>query len=57
MEARMDRLEGKFDALKDSFVATKESIAADIAATKVGALALYVALAAGIFGTMARGFG
>ena len=53
----MDRLEGKFDALKDSVVANKESVAADIAATKVWALALYIALAAGIFGTMARSFG
>ena len=30
---------------------------ARIAATKVWALALYIALAAGILGTMARGFG
>ena len=39
-------LRDKMDALKDS-----------IAAAQVWALVLYIALAAGMFGTMARGFG
>jgi hypothetical protein len=45
------------DGLTTAIAATKDSLAADIAATKVWAFVLYVALAASIFGTMARGFG
>jgi hypothetical protein len=41
-----ERFDAKFDALTGSF-----------ASAKVWALVLYIALAAGIFGTMARGFG
>jgi phage shock protein A len=39
-------LRDKIDALKDS-----------VAAAQVWALVLYIAFAAGVFGTMARGFG
>jgi len=39
-------LSGKIDSLKD-----------DVASAKIWALVLYIALAAGMFGTMARGFG
>ena len=46
MDAMAERFDAKFDALKDS-----------IAAAKVWALVLYIALAAAMFGTMARGFG
>ena len=50
MDARLERIEtkfdGKFDSLKDK-----------IASATVWAVLLYVALAAGVFSTMARGFG
>jgi uncharacterized coiled-coil protein SlyX len=46
MDTRFERLDTKIDSLKDG-----------LAAAKVWALLLYVALAAGILGTMARGFG
>jgi hypothetical protein len=50
MEARFERLETKFDAKLDS-------LKQDMASAKVWALLLYSALAAGMLGTMARGFG
>jgi hypothetical protein len=67
MEARLARLESdvahlrsdvadiKTDlrALRDKFDALKDSVAE----TKIWALMLYIALAAGVFGTMARSFG
>lgn len=40
------RLDAKLDAVKDA-----------IASTKVWGLALHIALAGGLFGTLARGFG
>ena len=42
----MDRLDDKLNQLKDS-----------IASAKIWALVLYIAFAAGMLGTMARGFG
>jgi len=46
LDGRINTLDEKFDRLKDS-----------IASAKVWALALYIALAAAMLGTMARGFG
>jgi hypothetical protein len=46
LDSRMDRLEAKFNGVKDG-----------IASTKVWAFLLYLAFAAGMLGTMARGFG
>jgi hypothetical protein len=50
---RIDRLESKFDSLQGAFSDIKD----ELANTKVWALLLYIALAAGTFGTMARAFG
>lgn len=47
------RLDAKIDAVKDTLMVVKD----EIASTKVWALVLYIALAAGLFGTMGRGFG
>jgi hypothetical protein len=44
---------GRSDDLKDSLIAIKD----EIASAKVWALVLNMALAGGMFGTMARGFG
>jgi outer membrane murein-binding lipoprotein Lpp len=59
-----DRMEAKFDAvtaalagLKDSIAGTKSELSAAIGSAKIWAVMLYLALAAGMFGTMARGFG
>lgn len=46
-------LAGKIDDLKDALIAVKD----EIASAKIWALVLYTALAGGLFGTMARGFG
>jgi hypothetical protein len=48
-----DRFDAKFDLMTQRFDALKDSIAA----AKIWALLLYIALAAGTFGTMARSFG
>jgi uncharacterized coiled-coil protein SlyX len=63
-DSKLDAMTQRFEALKDMLAATrqdvatmKERIAAEIATAKVWALVLYFALAAGMFGTMARGFG
>ncbi|HEX5049107.1 MAG TPA: hypothetical protein VFX89_18490 [Gammaproteobacteria bacterium] len=53
MDNRMDRLESKFDGLESKFDGLKDAVYS----TKVWALMLYIALAAGTFGTMARAFG
>jgi len=44
-------------ALKDSTVALDASLRAEIASAKIWALLLYLAFAATMLGTMARGFG
>jgi hypothetical protein len=46
VDTRIDRLESKFDALANV-----------VWRAQIWALLLYIALAAGMFGTMARGFG
>ena len=46
LNARIDALNAKFDALKD-----------ELHSAKIWALLLYFALAAGMYATMARGFG
>lgn len=46
-------LAAKIDDLKDALITVKD----EIASSKVWALVLYIALAGGLFGTMARGFG
>jgi hypothetical protein len=46
MDDRLERLDARIDALAES-----------LASAKVWALVLYVALAGGLLGTLARGFG
>lgn len=46
VDARMDRMDAKVDTIRDS-----------LASAKVWALILYFALAGGMLGVMARGFG
>jgi hypothetical protein len=46
MDARFDGVNARIDKLTDS-----------LASAKVWALLLYIALAGGLFGTLARGFG
>jgi len=71
MEARIARLEADIAHLRSDVTDIKEDVRslrdrmearfdlvlAAIASAKVWALLLYLALAAGMFGTMARGFG
>ncbi len=57
MDTRMDRFEAKLDTMKDRMQAGDTALMNSIASTKVWALLLYFALAAGMLGTMARGFG
>ena len=53
IDAMDERLSGRMDAMDVRF----NHLDATIANAKVWALTLYIALAAGMFGTMARGFG
>jgi hypothetical protein len=46
MDARFERVDARIDALAES-----------LASAKGWALVLYIALAGGLFGTLARGFG
>ena len=71
MEARIARLESdvahirsdladvKADvrSMRDKLEAKIDRLAESLAAAKIWALLLYVALAGGLFGTLARGFG
>lgn len=52
-----ERVAADSSGMKASISALKVSLAGEIASAKIWALVLYIALAAGIFGTMARGFG
>jgi hypothetical protein len=51
------RLDGRIDALSTQLDAKFNPLKDSIASAKVWALALYIALAAAMLGTMARGFG
>ena len=57
VDALRDRMDMKFVAVNAALAAMKDSVRAEIAAAKVWALLLFFALAAGMLGTMARGFG
>lgn len=67
MEARMARLESDVAYIRTDVAEVKtdirrvdakvDAVKDDIASTKVWALVLYIALAGGLFGTLARGFG
>ena len=52
-----DKLDAKIDAKFDGLTAWIDRLSDSLAAAKVWALLLYIALAAGLFGTLARGFG
>ena len=52
-----DKLDARLQTLQDSLAHTRVSLSESISAAKIWALVLYAALAAGMFGTMARGFG
>ena len=53
MDAMTERFDGKLEALRVSIGAVKDSISK----ATTWALLLYIALAAAMYGTMARGFG
>jgi hypothetical protein len=53
MDAMTERFDGKFEVLRQSIGETKDSITA----ANLRAFGLYIALAAAMLGTMARGFG
>lgn len=60
MDALRDRMDAKFHAVNAAIGGMKDSIdsiRAELAAAKIRALLRYFALAAGMLGTMARGFG
>ena len=67
MEARIARLESDMAHVRSALVEVKtdlrslrdriDRLVESLAAAKVWALVLYIALAAGLFGTLARGFG
>ena len=58
MNAKLsDKIDDSFNRLNDKFEAKFQSLQESISAAKIWALVLYIALAAGMFGTMARGFG
>lgn len=57
MDTRMDRFEAKLETLKDAMPGGYAALRAEIASAKIWALLLYLALAATMLGTMARGFG
>ena len=48
-----DKMDAKFDAVN----ARIDKLVDSLASAKVWALVLYIALAGGLFGTLARGFG
>jgi hypothetical protein len=53
MDAMTERFDGKLESLKESIGAVKDSISK----ATTWALLLYIALAAAMYGTMARAFG
>jgi outer membrane murein-binding lipoprotein Lpp len=53
MDTMAERFDKKFDALRAEVAGVKDSIAT----ANLRAFGLYIALAAAMFGTMARGFG
>jgi hypothetical protein len=53
MDTMTERFDAKFEALRQSIDGIKDSVAA----ASLRAFAPYIALAAAMFGTMARGFG
>ena len=52
-----DRMDARFDALDAKFDGKIDKLRDSLASAKVWALALYIALAGALFGTLARGFG
>jgi uncharacterized coiled-coil protein SlyX len=57
MDAMNGKLSERIEASTASLTAKIDSVKDSLAATKVWALALYVALAGSLFATLARGFG
>ena len=56
MDAMAERFDAKFDAMTQRFDTKLDALKDSIGTAKVWALVLYIALTAGLFGTMARGF-
>ena len=61
LETKVDNvnqtLSGKVDNVNYTLSGKVDSLKDEVASAKIWALVLYIALAAGMFGTMARGFG
>ena len=57
MDARFDFVDAKFGGKLDGVNARIDTLVDSLASAKVWALVLYIALAGGLFGTLARGFG
>ncbi len=57
LDAMNDNFNGKLDAINEKFDGKFDALTSSINRTKVWALALYIALAGTLFGTLARGFG
>ncbi len=57
MDARFDAVDTKFDSTFAGVNARIDKLGDSLASAKVWALVLYIALASGMFGTLARGFG
>jgi hypothetical protein len=57
MNARFDAVHARFDAKFDDVYRRIDRLAEALGSAKVWALVLYIAFAASMLGTMARGFG
>jgi hypothetical protein len=57
MDARFDGMDAKFNGKLDGVNARIDKLVDSLASAKVWALVLYIALAGGLFGTLARSFG
>jgi len=57
MDTRIDRVESKLDELDAKFDRKYDSLQDKLSRAQIWALFLYIALATGTFGTMARAFG
>ena len=57
LRARFDRVDTRIDRLESKLDTKLGALTQAISRSQIWALMLYLALAAGMFGTMARGFG
>jgi len=57
LRTRFDRVDTRIDRLESKFDTRIDALTQAVWRAQIWALLLYIALAAGMFGTMARGFG